>query len=1047
MSSKTSLLNTVNLWFLRTFMGIWGLFVILDYLQRTPYFTKSLAFFAYWDVVIILLAFSILFVYLLAKKRRIGWTVVLEKLTGWKIYAILLFFMTVIFAAFGLKVNLFVDGAVKSIGHLLFFSVYIQAAVFFIVLLAYGLGNWLLDGLNLKLSRPSLALIEIVTGFSILVFILFFAGMLHVLNPWVTWIGVLAGMALLWRRILPFGKKMLIQEIHTVEIPIWQLIPVMILLIYVAMNLMAMIRPIPIGFDALNLYMNTPKLISNYQGLTQGGHAYNWSLLMSLGFILFNSTPITLTLSILPGVLSLFVLYRLARNFVDEGWSIVVVALFYTMPTVLWQSTSEAKVDLAALYVLLSAILLIIEYGSRTGKQIDSNQQNQEEHGPLARLRLFKDVDLLHWSLAGWLMGFAFGIKYTSLFAILSCICLIFYRYHSKWAFWASFFMCFALVFGLDLYQLSSATIDKNSISLLLILLTCLSVGLFVYSWLKDNRSLLLAGKLVLVFGLSAGLTFLPWAVKNIWEVGELSISALTNGKKAQKPLKFYQQKPAGQLSIPDNNPIAKTSILPRVSSEIAKKNGLSQKNKNVNKQTQSKTERKKQAAPPETTGRKKGQQRNRSGAYEEIDRYIGYEQGVIRYLSLFYDLTIKSNVNGFIVDVGFILFLFLPLCAFSRKDNHFAYNIGKAVIFSLVLVFSVWSVHRASDNADLSSGLTAAGKMNFTESTALNQLAQPLLSSMHRVLLYAGNALSGAYHYLTIQSTMGVYCIVIFSGLIFYLIYRQAVNALSQTMKWLLAFSITYFMLWLVFSSGIIWYGIAGLALAPLIIIAIVQAQNGAFASDKASRGMAIGFIAVWLFFSLVVRFTNISKADVSKSFAKQLYFNNFANYKAGIYTQEQCLNTMNPAYAPALNEINRNEEAGILRIGTYINYYISHNDKRVYMDNQLDIFNNLAKQLSSQQDITAALKSAGIRYIVFDFNTATYDDTPEKSLEAKVTTFYKYLYNNPHIELISTDRLVVDSSSNKYANINNQKIPVNNQVFGKEVVHWGIIAVYRIT
>jgi hypothetical protein len=153
-----------------------------------------------------------------------------------------------------------------------------------------------------------------------------------------------------------------------------------------------------------------------------------------------------------------------------------------------------------------------------------------------------------------------------------------------------------------------------------------------------------------------------------------------------------------------------------------------------------------------------------------------------------------------------------------------------------------------------------------------------------------------------------------------------------------------------------------------------------------------------------------------------------------------------MNPAYAPALNEINRNEDAGILRIGSYINYYISHNDKRVYMDNQLDIFNDLYKRLSSQKDITAALKSAGIRYIVFDFNTAAYDNTPEKSLEAKVNIFYKYLYNNPYIELISTDRLVVDSSSKKYANINNHKIPVDNQVFGKKVVHWGIIAAYRI-
>ena len=47
-----------------------------------------------------------------------------------------------------------------------------------------------------------------------------------------------------------------------------------------------MIRPIPVGFDASNLYMVTPKLISEYNGLTQGGQAYYWSLIMSLGFII-----------------------------------------------------------------------------------------------------------------------------------------------------------------------------------------------------------------------------------------------------------------------------------------------------------------------------------------------------------------------------------------------------------------------------------------------------------------------------------------------------------------------------------------------------------------------------------------------------------------------------------------------------------------------------------------------------------------------------------------------------------------------------------------
>ncbi len=1018
MKSKSPILDIINNWFLRFFIGIWGVFVILDYLQKTPYFTKALAYCAYWDLVVTLLIFSALFVLLSTKNRRIGWTVVLEKLTGWKIYALLLFFMTIIFAFFGLRVNLFIDGVVKGISHLLFLAVYIQAAVFFIILLAFGIGNWFLDGLDLKLSSSSRALIDIATGFSVLVLALFLAGMFRMLNTWVTWIAVLVCMAMLWPRILSFGKKILILEFIDVEIHTFQLLPVIVLLIFVAMNLMAMIRPIPIGFDALNLYMNTPKLIDEYQGLTKGGHAYNWSILMSLGFILFNSTPITLALSIMPGILSLFVIYRLACIYMNAGWSILVVALFYTMPSVLWQSTSEAKVDLAALYVMLSAILLILEYGLTPRGQTDFASQKSLRPGPLTQFGLFNDLDLLHWALAGWLMGFAFGIKYTCVFAILSCICLIFYRYHSKWAFWTSFLMCFLVVFCLDLYQFSSVVIDKAGISELLTLLFYLFIGLFVYSWINDRKSLLYAGKLALTFGIAVGLTFLPWVAKNLGEAGELSMTALTNGKKAQKPLNFYHRKPTETLNTPVNKLLTKPSAMP-----------LNPTNKTNIKDWN------------------KLQQRDKTGIYEEINRYIGYERGVIRFFSLFYDLTTKTNVRSFIVDVGFVLFLFIPLGAFSRKGRHFVYNIGKAVIFVLLLIFSIWSVHSASENAHLYDGLKAAEEMRFTENLVLNKTVQPLLSTMYRALLYSGDGLSGIYHYLTIQDTTGIYFIVIFSVLVLYFLYRQVLNELSKQLKWLLAFSVTYFMFWLVFSSGIIWYGIAGLALGPLIVIVLIRSQKGAFASDKLRCGLAIGFIGIWLFLSLVIRLTNVSKADLHKASAKQLYFKHFANYQAGIYTKEQCFDAINPAYASALTEINRDEKAGILRIGTYIKYYIRNNDKRVYTDSQLDIFNNLHGQFSSQQRITAALKTAGIRYIVLDLNAAAYDVTPQKSLTAKVKLFYKYLYNNPYIELISTDRLVVDHASNKYADINNRKIPVNNQVFGNEIVHWGIIAVYKIT
>jgi len=46
---------------------------------------------------------------------------------------------------------------------------------------------------------------------------------------------------------------------------------------------------------------------------------------------------------------------------------------------------------------------------------------------------------------------------------------------------------------------------------------------------------------------------------------------------------------------------------------------------------------------------------------YEEVQRYIGYEDLIYRYTSVPYDVNVNMNLNGYFVEIGYLLLMFLP--------------------------------------------------------------------------------------------------------------------------------------------------------------------------------------------------------------------------------------------------------------------------------------------------------------------------------------------------------------------------------------------------
>lgn len=188
----------------------------------------------------------------------------------------------------------------------------------------------------------------------------------------------------------------------------------MISLVFMATNLIELIRPYPMGFDDLMVYINNPHLMSESGALLSGTMSHYWELFASLGFILYKQTEIALILSFFGGIVSFIGIYYIIKIYCREKglsdktqrtYASLVATLFYTFPAIVFQSAKDVKVDMGALAVTMAAFVLFWEWRK---KVLQSN----------TRQKFF-----LHLAIVAFLAGFAFAIKYTNaLFIVILLI-------------------------------------------------------------------------------------------------------------------------------------------------------------------------------------------------------------------------------------------------------------------------------------------------------------------------------------------------------------------------------------------------------------------------------------------------------------------------------------------------------------------------------------------------------------------------------------------------------------------------------------------------
>lgn len=378
----------------------------------------------------------------------------------------------------------------------------------FFLLLFHNLGA---TALSLKRTDFTKILQSIGLGMGMMMLALFVLGVLGQFNVIAAWI--VTGLIIIASapKVVPLFKwfkkaktKIIFNKLHW-----WSPIALLSGGIIISLNVVDALKPFVNGFDSLNAYQNTPNLLVQYGHLIKGIAAYNFELITSLGHLLFSSSMISQSLTILGALLAFSMLFILLKKTFDGQNAFLLTVLFAIIPMNVFLMNIDLKIDLPLLFFSLLAIHSAVEWYQHRDKAESKK----------------------HLILTGIWLGIALGIKYTTMMLVATIFAFFAY---ATWGFLGMTAVGFIAIsvlirlgpsFVLDSF---SAHVDGIILAMLLgigVVLGIMALARYNLKW-KQLRPFIITGFIL-------SLVFAPWALKNINESHSLSPTSIMYGKKA----------------------------------------------------------------------------------------------------------------------------------------------------------------------------------------------------------------------------------------------------------------------------------------------------------------------------------------------------------------------------------------------------------------------------------------------------------------------------------------------------------------------------------
>lgn len=395
------------------------------------------------------------------------------------------------------------------------------------------------------------------------------------------------------------------------------------------------------------------------------------------------------------------------------------------------------------------------------------------------------------------------------------------------------------------------------------------------------------------------------------------------------------------------------------------------------------------------------------TGVQEDVNEFLGYEDLLlVRYISLPYDTVMNTNMASYFVDLGFLLIIFIPLIYLISARISWINRLGFMLLCIIFLLLSVPSAYLNKDQISIENATTSLAtemaENPFSESPLVAvsyQLKKPFIQ------LYTGlqdflNRISGP--------SDGITYVVLFLLLIpTFLLLDQRIRHHDLGTRCSLHFLLIFSFLWFILSSGITWYGLLMIPLLFLfIVVGMTQSRQTIPQWEKILKTLLYTAAGIWTILAFAYRFANYDTA--SPQAAKFTFMAAISEYQVGRKDQNNVFDRTFPQYRTALQYLNQEDHSYIYRVGTLMPFFVSKNDRRIVSDNFLDFFKTLQQEFPNKQELAQALKAYGFRYIILDLNLAANDHTQKGTLRNKMQQFQNFLYLNPQLQLIATDRIL---------------------------------------
>jgi hypothetical protein len=424
----------------------------------------------------------------------------------------------------------------------------------------------------------------------------------------------------------------------------------------------------------------------------------------------------------------------------------------------------------------------------------------------------------------------------------------------------------------------------------------------------------------------------------------------------------------------------------------------------------------------------------------EEVQRYFGYETLIYRYLSLPYDVSINVNQQGNYVDIGIIYILFFPiliLMLFKRSKWLYWMALFYLLITWIISTSNsfIFSPTQGKINSDMNGVDTYLNMLTFSTEPFAHLTAYLYKFSLilFKPFELLGNQISGETDYVTYPIIFSVFLLVSHFLL-------KKISHIKNVTRFFIVFFWTYGFYWFAFSGGIVWYGYILLLSGLFVLLVLMKKLNET--DSKSAIIFKNLFVIVgifWIVIACALRTSDIQPYLPEKELGKGIFNPVFYDYGTGKITKDKSMDIIYSDISSVFNKINSENESLVWRVGTSFSYFVNNNNNRIIIDNQLGIFYKLKLKYPDNIELTDVLKANKIKYMIIDLNTASIDNTPDKSLTNKYRELLLFLVNNPYMKLLGTDRVVANKDATG-------KVIYTRNIFGEQIYQFGRYAIYEL-